>query len=443
MFFQKAFCLIFLSFLLPILLYGQVNRTALPSTIEAVVIDNLSGSLISNYVFPDTAARMVLQIRKIHAAGGYHQITDLAGFARQLTTDLRAVYGDKHLNVVYQLSLQKGAPYSSYVAEAAKKMKMAEQARQQNYGLSKTEILSGNIGYLALNGFFELSEPSKRAVDGAFDFLINTNALIIDLRLNGGGQADMVKYISNLFFKEPTHINGFYIKRTNELFQTWTEPRPESDIWFAKPIYIIVSGYTASAAEEFAYDMQSLHRAMIIGEVTAGAAHPVQIIDIGNGFSAYIPFARPINPVTKTNWEACGIKPDVVVNANFALDTAIGIFLKQQINSTDTLIVNNARWMYLIYKAKLDPYKMKADGLKRFIGKYGTNKISIIKGHLVYKTVDGYTTGISPMSETTFTLDASLDNRQMIFYKNAKGEPYKMYLNFDGNLSAVSYRNPH
>lgn len=431
--------MLFVSCLLPKLLYGQVNRTALPPTVEAAVIDNLAGILTSNYIFPDTAARMVSRIRKIYAAGGYNQIADLAGFARQLTTDLRAVYRDKHLNVVYQPPLQNGVPYTSYIEEAAKRMKIAEQNRQQNYGLSKAEILSGNIGYLALNVFFDLNEPSKRAVNSAFDFLINTNALIIDLRLNGGGQADMVKYISSLFFKEPTHINDFYIKRTNEFYQTWTEPRPQSDIWFAKPIYIIVSGYTASAAEEFAYDMQCLHRAIIIGEVTAGAAHPMQIIDIGNGLSAHIPFARPINPVTKTNWEACGVKPDVMVNANFALDAAIGIFYKQQINSVDTLIANNARWMYRIFKAKLNPYKMRAGELKRFIGKYGANEISIIKGHLFYKAADGYATGISPMSATTFTLDASLDNRQMIFYKNTKRKPYKMCLNFDGNLSEAYY----
>ncbi|WP_255496369.1 S41 family peptidase [Mucilaginibacter sp. FT3.2] len=313
-------------------------------------------------------------------------------------------------------------------------MKIAEQAKLQNYGFSKTEILSGNIGYLALNGFFDLNEQSKRAVNSAFDFLINTNALIIDLRLNGGGQADMVKYISSLFFKDSTHINDFYLKQTNEIQQIWTEPRSQSDLWSIPPIYILVSAYTASAAEEFAYDMQSLHRAIIIGELTTGAAHPMQIINIGYGFTAYIPFARPINPLTKTDWEGCGVKPDIAVSANRALNSAIQCVYRQQINSTDTSTANSAKWMYFIYKSKLNPYKINLKRLKRFVGNYGGNKISIENEYLIYNTANGYRAKLVPISKTTFTLDSPLDNREVIFRTNAKGRPYKMYLNFNSSL---------
>jgi len=437
----KKICLLIVAVLLLNFSHAQVKRRVLTPTIKENVVERLCNVLTSDYIFPDTAARMALHIRKRLAAGAYVQITDPADFARHLTADLRAVYSDKHLNVIYEPALQESTQQVSYIQQAARKMKIAEQARLQNYGFSKAEILSGNIGYVALNGFFDLNDQSKRAVNSAFDFLTNTNALIIDLRLNGGGQADIVHYISSLFFKETIHINDFYIRRTNEFHQNWTEPRARSDVWSAIPVYILVSAYTASAAEEFAYDMQSLHRAVIIGEVTAGAAHPAQAIDIGNNFTVFIPFARPVNPLTGTDWEGCGVKPDVATDAPRALDAAIQCFYKQQINSPDTITANNAKWMYFIYKAKLKPYKMNPKDLKKFVGKYGSNRICFDKGGLIYKTANGYTAGLSPMSKTTFTINAVLDNRQVIFHENRKGRPYKLLLNFNGNLSDAFVRN--
>jgi hypothetical protein len=186
--------------------------------------------------------------------------------------------------------------------------------------------------------------------------------------------------------------------------------------------------------------MQSQHRAVIVGEVTCGAAHPMQNAGIGNGFVANIPFARPINPITKTDWESTGVRPNIAVRAGSALDAAIQNFYQHQMSSTDTSTAKKARWMYFIYKAKMHPYKMDIHELKMFTGKYGDNEITMENGHLTYHTANGYITGLSPISKTNFTLDASLDNREMVFSKDVRGQPYQMHLNFNGDLSAV-YRN--
>ena len=79
---------------------------------------------------------------------------------------------------------------------------------------------------------------------------------------------------------------------------------------------------TFSGGEEFAYDMQTHKLATIVGEVTGGGAHPGEMLAIPGGFTAFIPQGRAINPITKTNWEGTGVKPDVAVAADKALATA-------------------------------------------------------------------------------------------------------------------------
>jgi hypothetical protein len=203
-----------------------------------------------------------------------------------------------------------------------------------------------------------------------------------------------------------------------------------------------VSSYTCSAAEEFAYDMQSLHRAVIVGEATQGAAHPMRRVLICNGFSVNVPFARPINPITKTDWESCGVRPDRSVKSAEALNTAIKIIFRHQMNSTDSLRSKNARWLYFIYKAKhSDPYKLNLSHLKQFAGNYEGNKISVENGgQLFYTSPTGYRVKLIPISKNTFILDADFDNRELIFHSNKKGNSDKMYFNLDDNLSAIFRR---
>jgi len=96
-----------------------------------------------------------------------------------------------------------------------------------------------------------------------------------------------------------------------------------------KDLYILTSGRTFSAPEAFAYDMQALKRATIVGEMTGGGAHGTTMHRLADHFSASIPFSRSINPVTKTDWEGVGVKPDVVVPADQALLTAHLMALKK------------------------------------------------------------------------------------------------------------------
>jgi C-terminal processing protease CtpA/Prc len=92
---------------------------------------------------------------------------------------------------------------------------------------------------------------------------------------------------------------------------------------FAKqPVYVLTSSKTFSGAEEFAYNLKNLKRATIVGETTGGGAHPTMGKRVDDHFMIGVPFARAINPITKTNWEGTGVTPDVAVPADQALETA-------------------------------------------------------------------------------------------------------------------------
>src|SRR2546423_8603217 len=154
------------------------------------------------------------------------------------------------------------------------------------------------------------------------NFLSNVDALIFDLRDNGGGTPEMVAYISTYLFDEPTPLNDLYNRKEDSTTQFWTLPYVPGKRFAGKPVFVLTSRRTFSGAEEFTYNLKNLKRATIVGETTGGGAHPVSGQRIDEHFIIGVPFARAINPITKTNWEGTGIEPDVKVPAAEALSTA-------------------------------------------------------------------------------------------------------------------------
>jgi len=166
----------------------------------------------------------------------------------------------------------------------------------------------------------EVCGPTATA---AMNFIANSDALIIDLRDNGGGAPQMVAFVCSSLFSQRTHLNDLWTRRTNSTEEFWTSPDvPGKKLPDDKPVFVLTSRRTFSGAEEFTYNLKNLKRATIVGETTGGGAHPVSGQRIDEHFIIGVPFARAINPITKTNWEGTGIEPDVKVRAAEALSTA-------------------------------------------------------------------------------------------------------------------------
>jgi hypothetical protein len=280
-------------------------------------IDGAAAKLNEFYVFPETARKMEEAIRARQKAGEYDALTNGDAFAERLTADLRAVSNDKHLRVNFSPGvLPKGPPPGGPNLDA-----MRRQLERVNCGFEKAERLPPNVGYLKFNMFAnpEICGPTASA---AMNFLGSVDALIIDLRENGGGDPKMVAYISSYLFAERTHLNDLYNRKEDKTEEYWTNPDVPGKRLTGKPVFVLTAKRTFSGAEEFTYNLKNLKRATIIGETTGGGAHPVSGHRIDDHFMIAVPYARAINPISKTNWEGTGVEPDVKVSAAEALEVA-------------------------------------------------------------------------------------------------------------------------
>jgi len=291
--------------------------------VRAAVIEEAATELDESYVFPEVGTRMASMLLENQREGTYDAITSAKDFARRLTEDLQAISHDKHLRVRYE---QEAMPpeEEGHDEEAGPPPEVIEQFRQRsarnNHGFVRVERLDGNIGYVDFRQFVPAEIGRERATQ-VMGFLADTDALIFDLRKNGGGSPDQIAWICSYLFEERVHLNDLFFRPGNRTEEFWTNPDvpgPKYD----KDVYVLTSSYTFSGAEEFAYNLQTQKRATLIGETTGGGANPGGGARLHDHFSMFVPVGRAINPITKTNWEGVGVKPDVPVPADLALAKA-------------------------------------------------------------------------------------------------------------------------
>lgn len=285
---------------------------------EAVVL-KVSGLLEQFYVYQDVGEESGADLLRRLQAGEFDGTTTLEEFAVQVTEALQAVSHDKHLRVrvrpVERAEVEREDP-------ALARAQAADRARRRNYGFEKVERLEGNVGYVDMR-YFDGDPAAKPTAAAAMNFLANADAVIFDMRQNGGGSPEMIRYISSWFFGEPTHLNSLYWRAGERTQEFWTYEeipgvkRPEV------PMFVLTSSRTFSGAEEFSYNMLTRERATLIGEVTGGGANPGGTRNINDRFEVFIPVGAAVNPITGTNWEGTGVTPHIESSAEEAYDRAL------------------------------------------------------------------------------------------------------------------------
>lgn len=292
-------------------------NVVLDAALRKRVIDGIESDLTEYYVDRGVAAKMNEAVEKHAQAGDYNSIADGNAFAQKLTSDLRAISHDGHLRVDFN-SFKMPAPHEPTDQDRAR---MREQMLENNCAFDKVEILPGNIGYVKFDAFMD-ADICGATVASAMGFVGHTDALIFDLRENGGGQPAMVSSIASYLFDKPTHLNDLYDRHENSTTQYWTLAWVPGERMPTQPVFVLTSHRTFSGGEEFTYDLKTQKRATIVGETTGGGAHPVSGHPVADYFMIGVPFATAINPITKTSWEGTGVEPDVKVSADDALTSA-------------------------------------------------------------------------------------------------------------------------
>jgi len=290
----------------------------LDSAARKAVVDEIARLLDEKYVSQDIGRKYGARLQAKLAAGAFDAAGTAASLADLLTTELQGVNGDKHLRV-FGPSTQR----SVFSPPAAKDLPVAftSQLSDLKQGFRRVGILEGNIGYLDLLGFVSEAAGRDMAV-AAMKFLGGVGALIVDLRDNGGGNPEMIRFISSYFFDRPTHLNSIYWRDGNRTVEFWTYDKVDGPRLADVPLFVLTSRRTASGGEEFTYNLKTRKRALIIGETTWGGANPGGAFPLPSGLRIFVPTGRAVNPITGTNWEGTGVAPDVPADREKAFDIA-------------------------------------------------------------------------------------------------------------------------
>jgi retinol-binding protein 3 len=416
---MKSLAIILIIILYPVVSFSQNNRESVTENERSEVIESLARQLNNNYVFPETGEKMSFQLKSNLQSGHYRDMTDPVEFAAQLTKDLQLVSKDKHLRVMFAPD-RIAAMRNTKTPEDSLAFIQQEiaQNRRNNFGFREVKILEGNIGYIDLRGFSNTEYASETAI-AAMNYVGNADALIIDLRHNGGGSPSMIQLITSyLYGSQPVHLNNFYFRPADQHTQTWTLPfvpgkrRPDIDV------YVLTSNYTFSAAEEFSYNLQNLKRATLIGETTGGGAHPGGASVITNRYMVWMPTGRAINPITNTNWEGTGVKPHIEVEAEKALTAA-------HVKALELLAERNTpsnfyHWHLQKLKAEQNPVSIPNNTLRSYAGKYGPRSIIHEGGRLFYQRDGQQKLPLTPMEPDLFAIDEIPYFRLKIVKENNK-----------------------
>ncbi len=386
---------------------------------KAEIIDSVAALVNRMYVFPDVAKKMETAVRKKLKAGGYKEFGNMMPFMQALHKDMRDICKDGHFGLMFDPNPKPAGEEISPEMEKA----YLEEERRNNYGFKKLEILPGNIGYLNLLGFTPSDIGGATAV-AAMNFLGNSDALIIDLRDNGGGDPSMIQLISSYFFKNSVHLNSFEERGKDTVQQFWTSLGVQGKKLVDAPIYLLTSNYTFSAAEEFSYNLKNLKRATIVGENTGGGAHPVNGYAFPNlKVSARVPYARAINPITGTNWEGVGVKPDIEVSRDKALAVAhLEALEALEKSSTDDARKREYRWQADRIASENNPLQLAETDLAGCAGKYGPRLITVENGRLYSQREGGPKFELIPMTRELFRFGGnSGDYLRLRFQRDTSG----------------------
>jgi len=377
-----------------------------PAVIErvAILIDN-------NYVDAGKAHEIAAALRNDARSGRFAKAVEPRDLAAALTVQLKSF--DHHFNVTWSQAALPGAP--PIPQEAAE--------RRSNYGFRSVAMLPGAIGYIDMRTFVYLNfgkpeAPARKAVDAALTMVTDADAIILDLRSNGGGLPAMVGYLVSAFTPAVPDIynvihrrDGIESERPKDRY-----PAPRLDV----PLYVLISGRTASAAESTAYTLQAAKRAIIVGETSGGAANPGGEFPAGDGFDVFISTGTPVNPITQSNWERVGVKPDVAVPAGQALERAEILALEAVLaKDPDGKEATDSRWVLEALQAKQKPPPGPA--LTGYVGVYGDAEVAIVDGRLSLRRGPHPALTMIRVRGDVFASDDE-PFRRAIFERNATGK---------------------
>lgn len=416
--------------LLAVLISSCLAASAFASTESTV--EQVAVAIETNYFDAAKAKQIADQLRADLKAGAFASAKEPRVLASQLTTRLWPL--DRHFRVVWSPPNSKSE--EKQPSASAPTLSPEIMDRRTGYGFRRVELLPGAIGYIDMRFFADFSfdrpeEPARKAADAALQLISVADAVIIDLRDNGGGSPAMVGYLVSAFTKPDADIYNLFQRR--EGTESERPKQPYAKPLLETPLYILISGRTGSAAEAAAYTLQAARRAVIVGEPSSGAANPGGIFPLEDGFGVFVSTGTPINAVTGANWEGAGVKPHVPVPAEQALERAqlmaLELIATQLPNRPET---SETRWILEAMRAQRT--KPKGPALTDYRGAYGEATVSIENDRLLFKRGNRPAWTLLRLKDDTF-FPKDEPTRRVRFERDAAGAIRGLELTYSSGQS--------
>ncbi len=328
------------------------------------IVEKTAEAVRDKYVFPDEAETMAEHLLAKLRKGAFRDLKTIPDLTREMTEALHAVRADLHLVAMPWLPSGQGGDSDGVMDAWHRRM------ARHNYEFRRLEVLLGNVGYVDLRGFASAAMGGPTAT-AAMQFLANTDALIFDLRDNGGGD-DLVYFLMSYLFDRPTHVHTARYRDHDD--QNWTYGYVPGPRFPDKPVYVVISRSTFSAGEDFSYNLQQLGRVTVVGEQTRGGAHPVEFYRFPDLYlELMIPNAYSENPKSHANWEGCGVAPDIAASAEEALDVAHEKALERLVAGADDETRRYREWALETLRLRRDAYALAPGAAAAYVGSYGSS----------------------------------------------------------------------
>ena len=378
-------------------------------------VAGVASAIAANYYDAERGRRIAQDLRAAADRGEFDAYPDPRDLTTALTTKLQPL--DRHFRVV--LASEPTGPV--VLRRPGPGPTPAGPPRRGSYGLRRVEVLPGNLGYIDLREFADFAyddgeQPARRAIEAALQLLAGTDALIIDLRDNGGGSPAMVGYLVSAFTAPGADIYNRFRERERSVSEAPAQSYPTPRLQV--PLYVLISGRTGSAAESFAYTLKNAKRATIVGAASAGAANPGGEVDAGHGLRVFVSRGSPISPITGGNWEGSGVAPDVAMDSALALERARTLALQAVLAlglpDADTV---EARWTLQALRAEAAPPQV---ALRDYAGAYGPVNLSERDGRLWLQRDRRPAWPLLPLGDDLFSV-AGEPARRVAFERDADG----------------------
>lgn len=285
-----------------------ISPDSLDAETHRRVLVEVADVIRDHYADPEVGQAIADTIMAYVGHGGADSPTDAEALVAKVMDVIRSMVADRHFKFSdrsAQRDDSNGSP----------------NRKRSNNGLRTVKMLEGQTAYFEFDGF-PGDEESLKVVAEAIEKQRETKAIIFDVRDNNGGSGDMVVLLCNHLL-EAGQLLYTFAGRSDDAPTEVRSSTYEQHFGTAIPVYILTSENTWSAAEAFAYILQDLGRAVVVGERTVGMANPSRTFTIAGRFDLTVPFLIIRYGKSGGTFAGVGVTPDREVPAESALETVL------------------------------------------------------------------------------------------------------------------------